>query len=72
LNLEIKIGRDVGGVEIAESCDFLSAVDPASRELLAETERESANECVCYSLIATPLKEATPMELEVAAGMRSP
>jgi hypothetical protein len=25
-----------------------------------------------YSLMATPLKEATPMELEVATGVRSP
>jgi hypothetical protein len=35
IDLEIKIDRDVGGIEIAESLDFLSAADPASRELLA-------------------------------------
>ena len=35
IDLEIKIGRDVGGIAIAEWLDVLSAVDPASRELLA-------------------------------------
>jgi len=39
------------------------------RWLLLES---SAVVCSCYWLIATPLKEATPIALEVATGVRSP
>jgi hypothetical protein len=41
----------------------------ARREI---TAGPSKNESNTYSLNATPLKEAKPMELEVASGLRSP
>jgi hypothetical protein len=52
-----------------EASDFVESLSLARRAMPAGPNE---NEWNSYSLIATPLKEATPTEFEVATGVRSP